>query len=845
MSSFTFNGVSSESFDFLKINKITTSLLPPVRQRIQTVVGRDGAYHYGRDLEPLTHQIEITVKGYDRETLAAQKRELAKWLLTDSPKPLVYSYEPDKTYMAVLSGDTNLDEIIGIGKTTLTFIIVDPFALGEEQSQTIAGIPKVEQDVDTTAEFQNGTLTNLVLLDNAVILDREGQNYSKNVTDFSTGGTHSDTTADSNNDLILSASYTPHQDVYDINYSTGTLDGCIFDPFEMVLVMNNLPSYSSNALDFMNNVDTVNDWQLYTDPADPGTVTFTQNAGYYTMDALDMDGAIRRMTATFTFPVTVDFVYRLSASDPNASNPVRVDARVIYDGRMFSAQLGDTGGQWCFGRIVVHNSSQADWYINGVRQGSLTGTNTSLTDRVQFFTDQAWQAKLDLAYFGMVSEARTTYQQSSYPFPTVATYTSDPIPLDGTSDLYTDSEINFTAQTGSIFTGFESSVTVEVDIYKNGAWQGYQVVNDGDPLPYLNSGDNLTGVQARFRVTLSAYAIDEELTTPNVSPITASVDGQISSYQTSGSFESDADAGIQQVGKASQTSITWDDHVPSGTSVTCSVSFSGGSWQTVNKGDPIPGITPTTDLSTADLKVKFDLSTNDPTITPKVFSYEYELISGFHDQGERIGGEYLDLSQLEDIGDSYIGWDTTPDGTSDVEVYVEVTDQTSPTGNWTKVEINPSKIPGIVPGDNSLLDKRVFCRQVLKSPTKKISPILHQVLYSVSGAGGGQIIYNGSAKSYPVITVEFLQDVDFDTQPFEIVHMQTGSRLLFNSDFIAGVDQLVIDCVKGVVKLNGVNALNLLSIESDFLYFVEGVNDFVISPEGSAMVEFVWRERFV
>src|SRR5690606_31299950 len=125
---------------------------------------------------------------------------------------------------------------------------------------------------------------------------------------------------------------------------------------------------------------------------------------------------------------------------------------------------------------------------------------------------------------------------------------------------------------------------------------------------------------------------------PNVSPITTSVDGQISSYSTSGSFESDADAGIQQVGKASQTSITWDDHVPSGTSVTCSVSFSGGSWQTVNKGDPIPGITPTTDLSSADLKVKFDLSTNDPTITPKVFSYEYELISGFHDQGERIGG---------------------------------------------------------------------------------------------------------------------------------------------------------------------------------------------------------------
>jgi hypothetical protein len=265
----------------------------------------------------------------------------------------------------------------------------------------------------------------------------------------------------------------------------------------------------------------------------------------------------------------------------------------------------------------------------------------------------------------------------------------------------------------------------------------------------------------------------------------------------------------------------------------------------VNKGDPIPGITPTTDLTTANIRVKFDLSTTDPASTPKVLDYSYSLVSGFKDQGERIGADYLDLSTLPDIGDSYIGWDTTPNGTQDVEVYVNITDQATPTGSWVQVTDNPSTIPGITPGDNTLLDKRVFVRQVLKSPTKVSSPILHRVLYSVSGQGGETIVYAGTAKSYPLITINFLQDIDFESQPFQVLHVQTGNKLLFNSDFTAGLDTLVIDCVKGSVKLNGVNAMHLLSIQSDFLYFVEGTNDFQIIPENSASVKFDWKERFL
>src|SRR5690606_29338822 len=97
-------------------------------------------------------------------------------------------------------------------------------------------------------------------------------------------------------------------------------------------------------------------------------------------------------------------------------------------------------------------------------------------------------------------------------------------------------------------------------------------------------------------------------------------------------------------------------------------------------------------------------------------------------------------------------------------------------------------IPGITPGDTTLLDKKVFCRQVLKSPTKLSSPILNRLLFWVEEEGGGQIAYNGTADSYPIITINFLEDINGDVQPFSIVHVQTGNQLLFNGNFAAGVD---------------------------------------------------------
>lgn len=838
---FTFNGRSSDAYFF--VQNVNRSLLPTINSRLVHIPNRNSPYDFGSEFTKRELTIDVVYIGTDFTNLRAVVREIAKWLNPLSgAKPLIISDEPNMTYQAKLTGDTDIEQIITIGKGTLTFECVNLFPEGQEQVQTIAGIPREEKDIRTLAEFQDViSASNIQYTHDGVLLDKEGVNYTKNQDDF-TNGTYDRTTTNANHDLLLDSAQTPHHDLYPIDYTTGTLNGLIYDPFLNVLVMNNLPDFHSNFLDEMNSVDTVNTWQTYTDPADPGTVTFTQNDGYYTMSALNMDGALRQMTGNFRFPITVDFVYRLRAVNSGQSNPVRVDARVVYGGVLFAAQLSDTGGAWRMGRIVIHSSTQAGFYINGIRQGNISPFNSGLSDRVQFFTDQAWQAAFDLAYFGMVNEARTTYQQSSYPFPTVATYTSNEITLDGTSDVYNTSIITFTTAKGTI-DSFDSKVVVEADVFKDGSWQGYQPISSGGSLPHLELGDDLAGVRARIKVTLSAYGVEDG--TPNITPIELSVNGQVSSYQMNGSFVAEADTGIQQVGKASETVITWEDVTPVGTAITCAVSLDGGAtYQVVNKGDPIPNITPTTDLSISDLRIKFDLSTDDPTQTPKVLSYRYQLTSAFVDEGERIGSEHLDLSKLKSIGESYMGWDGTPDETPNIEVYVNLTDQSIPTGSWIQVN-NGESIRGILEGDETLLNKKVFVRQLLKSPNKTSSPILHRLSFWVAAQGGSQIIYMGTADSYPVITVHFLEDIDFNRQPFSIVHLQTGNRLLFNANFQAGMDVLEINCITGSVKRNGVHAMYLLSIQSDFLYFVEGINDFTITPESAASIEFKWKERFL
>jgi len=130
---FVYDGVRSEDMGITTVRDVRRSILPPITAKLLEVPGRGGAYYQGRELGVRQIQVDVTVRGASEGDLRSKIRALAAWLQPGpEPRPLVFDDEPQLTWMAVLSGETDLEEIVAAGRGTLTFICPDPVALGNE-----------------------------------------------------------------------------------------------------------------------------------------------------------------------------------------------------------------------------------------------------------------------------------------------------------------------------------------------------------------------------------------------------------------------------------------------------------------------------------------------------------------------------------------------------------------------------------------------------------------------------------------------------------------------------------------------------------------------------------------
>lgn len=125
--------------DFVLVNKLTNSLLPEVTQKTIKVPGRWGLYDFGNEVGVREIEMEYTIVASDSVDLRAKAREFANWLYYDEAKPLIIMEEPDKTYYAKVTGNTEVDEILRLGQGTVTFICYDPFAYGDEKTIDLVG----------------------------------------------------------------------------------------------------------------------------------------------------------------------------------------------------------------------------------------------------------------------------------------------------------------------------------------------------------------------------------------------------------------------------------------------------------------------------------------------------------------------------------------------------------------------------------------------------------------------------------------------------------------------------------------------------------------------------------
>lgn len=140
--------------DFVKVNEIKYSILAPIENHFLKVRGKKGQYHFGQDAGQRTIQAAITIVSEKVNGVMAKTRELAAWLHNPEPVKLVIEDEPDKYYIAVPDGDTNISEIVSIGQGEISFICIEPDAYGKARELTTKqeGTEPFYFEVDGTAE---------------------------------------------------------------------------------------------------------------------------------------------------------------------------------------------------------------------------------------------------------------------------------------------------------------------------------------------------------------------------------------------------------------------------------------------------------------------------------------------------------------------------------------------------------------------------------------------------------------------------------------------------------------------------------------------------------------------
>lgn len=132
MSSFTFNNQRKE---YIQIEKgWSPPTWAPLKRNFLKTPGYPGARLLGTDTDPRPLPVPVGIIVPDRTDLETLKEEIADWLITEQPAELVFDVKPDRTYIAVIDEDFNIDDFVSLGKGTLKFICPMPYKLGPNRN---------------------------------------------------------------------------------------------------------------------------------------------------------------------------------------------------------------------------------------------------------------------------------------------------------------------------------------------------------------------------------------------------------------------------------------------------------------------------------------------------------------------------------------------------------------------------------------------------------------------------------------------------------------------------------------------------------------------------------------
>ncbi|MDA1681008.1 distal tail protein Dit [Bacillus cereus group sp. TH152-1LC] len=149
MSSFTFNNQRKE---YIQIERgWSPPTWAPLKRNFLKVPGFPGARLLNTDTDPRPLPVPVGIIVPDGTDLETLKEEIAEWLITEESAELIFDTKPDRTYIAVIDEDFNIDDFVTLGKGTLKFICPMPYKLGPVQNKTLA----IDKDGNLKAAFRN------------------------------------------------------------------------------------------------------------------------------------------------------------------------------------------------------------------------------------------------------------------------------------------------------------------------------------------------------------------------------------------------------------------------------------------------------------------------------------------------------------------------------------------------------------------------------------------------------------------------------------------------------------------------------------------------------------------
>lgn len=131
MHSFSFNGIR-KSFVYCEDDGHQHSAFAPIARKLLTVPGMDGSYLQGKDTQVRVIKQKIFFEDNSIFDLRKIEEEIADWLITNEPKELIFDYEPDRVYFAVVDGSLDIEEFMNVGEGVITFICPNTYKYGQE-----------------------------------------------------------------------------------------------------------------------------------------------------------------------------------------------------------------------------------------------------------------------------------------------------------------------------------------------------------------------------------------------------------------------------------------------------------------------------------------------------------------------------------------------------------------------------------------------------------------------------------------------------------------------------------------------------------------------------------------